>query len=43
MLRDTAMPSWQPVAHVVDPTDVIGVVGVVWVMWQTRRRALTRG
>ena len=42
-LRDTALPSWRPVAHIVDPTDVVAVVGVAWVMWQTRRRALTRG
>lgn len=38
-LRDVAVPAWQPVAHVVDPTDVVGVVGVGVVVWQTRRRA----
>jgi hypothetical protein len=39
------LPALRPVAHVVDPTDVIGVVGVAWVVWQTRRRAeaVTRG
>jgi hypothetical protein len=39
------LPALRPVAHVVDPTDVVGVVGAAYVVWQTRRRvgAVTRG
>lgn len=42
-LSSTSTPTLRPVAHVVDPTDVIGVVGVWWVVWQTRRRASAVG
>ncbi len=40
-----ALPMLRPVAHVVDPTDVVAIVGVLYVVWQTRRRAsgLRRG
>jgi hypothetical protein len=41
-LSSTPTPTLRPVAHVVDPTDVIGVVGVWWVVWQTRCRASAR-
>ncbi len=42
---DGAAPALRPVAHVVDPTDVVAIVGVLYVVWQTRRRAtvLRRG
>lgn len=42
---DGAVPALRPVAHVVDPTDVVAIVGVLYVVWQTRRRAtvLKRG
>ena len=35
-----AVPVLRPVAHVVDPTDVVAIVGVLYVMWQTGRRAV---
>ena len=39
---DDVVPSLQPVANVVDPTDVVAIVGVLYVVWQTRQRAQRR-
>ena len=38
-LSSSSLPALRPVAHVVDPTDVLTVVGAVYVVWQTRWRA----
>jgi hypothetical protein len=40
--NDRPWPTLAPVAHVVDPTDVVAVVGVLFVILQTRRRAQAR-
>lgn len=41
-LSSRPLPALAPVAHVVDPTDVIAIVGVLFVVRQTRRRAQAR-